>query len=75
MVQKALNPIRPVLIRPLASKSSISRAFLDASDASGGTTFVRLLSRRAVFRSVALLTERWRVGNAELWGIARRRTL
>jgi hypothetical protein len=46
MVHKALNPIHPALMGPLASKSSISRAFLDALDASGGATFVRLFSRR-----------------------------
>jgi len=45
MVHKALNPIHPALMGPLASKSSISPAFLDALDASGRTAFVKLLSR------------------------------
>jgi hypothetical protein len=49
MVHKALNPIHLASMGPLASKSSISRAFLDALDASGGTTFVRLLSRTGLW--------------------------
>jgi hypothetical protein len=49
VVHKALNPIRPPLMGPPASESSISSAFLDASDASGGATFVRLLSRTGLW--------------------------
>src|SRR6266446_7059168 len=44
---KALNPIRPPLIGPAASRSSNLWAFADASDGSGGATFVRASSRAA----------------------------
>jgi NADPH:quinone reductase-like Zn-dependent oxidoreductase len=47
---EARNLIRPRHIRPPASRSSISRACLDASDASGAATFVRVLSRAAGHR-------------------------
>jgi hypothetical protein len=42
---KALNPIRAPLMDPAASRSSSLCASQDASDASDGATFVRLLSR------------------------------
>jgi hypothetical protein len=43
---KALNLIHPALMGPAVSRSSGLRASQDASDVSGGATFVRLLSRR-----------------------------
>jgi hypothetical protein len=44
---KALNLIHPALMGPATSRSSSLRSSQDASDVSGGATFVRVLSRAA----------------------------
>jgi hypothetical protein len=54
MVHKALNPIRAAWMGAQVSDTSILRASEDASHASDGTTFVRLLSRSPVLSAHCL---------------------